>query len=159
MFDKITHATPDKSIFLIRLMVGSVFFFEGLQKYIYPAIRGVGRFEGIGLPAPEFLAYFVGAFEIICGIMIVMGLLTRLAVIPTMIIMLVAIITTKIPVLLGESFWGLALRDVPYYGFLGMFHETRTDLAMLIGSIFLFITGSGGWSLDLLLFAKRDKSA
>ncbi|WP_317166265.1 MULTISPECIES: DoxX family protein [Chryseobacterium] len=123
---------------LIRLMVGMVFLSEGIQKFLFPAIRGAGRFEKIGLPSPEFLGSFVGTFEIVCGILILIGFLTRLASIPLIIIMLVAIATTKSEVLAEKGFWE-------------MMHGSRTDWAMLLGSIFLLIKGAGLWSVDKTL--------
>ena len=112
------------SIFFIRLMVGSVFLSEGLQKFLFPAVRGAGRFLKIGLPAPEFLGYFVSSFEVICGILILLGLFTRYAAVPLIVIMLVAIGSTKIPILINNGFWEMA-------------HAARTDWAMLLGSLFL----------------------
>ena len=137
---------------LVRLMVGAVFLTEGLQKFIYPALRGAGRFEKIGFPNPEFWGYFVGAFEVACGFLILIGLLTRLAALPTAVIMTVAIITTKIPVLLGHGFGPFGVRDAPFYNFWSMAHEMRTDWAMLIGSIVLNVAGGGPWSVDRYLF-------
>lgn len=119
-------------------MVGSVFLSEGIQKFLFPAIRGAGRFENIGLPSPKFLGAFVGAFEIVCGVLILIGLLTRLASILTLIIMLVAIATTKSEVFINDGFWA-------------MMHGSRTDWAMLLGSLFLIIKGSGNWSIDFYL--------
>ncbi len=116
-------------------MVGVVFVSEGIQKFLFPAIRGAGRFEKIGLPSPEFLGSFVGAFEIVCGVLILIGLFTRLASICTLIIMLVAIATTKSEVLVNDGFWV-------------MMHGSRTDWAMLMGSLFLIIKGSGKFSVD-----------
>lgn len=142
MFKKIIQTDASKTTILIRLMVGAVFLSEGIQKFLFPAIRGAGRFEKIGLPSPEFLGSFVGAFEILCGIFILLGLLTRLASIPTLIIMLVAIFTTKSEVLVNQGFWA-------------MLHGSRTDWAMLLGSVFLLIKGGGFWSLDNQLQIKR----
>jgi putative oxidoreductase len=136
------------SVILIRLGVGGVFLSEGIQKFLYPGENGVGRFTKIGIPAPEVMAPFVGVIEIVCGALILIGLLTRLAAIPLIIDMLVAILSTKIPILLGHGFWRFSLRPLPYYGFWGMAHEARTDFAMLLGSIFLLIVGAGAWSLD-----------
>jgi len=135
-------AAPDASaaVILIRLAVGAVFLSEGIQKFLFPAELGVGRFMRIGIPAPEIMAPFDGAFEIVCGVMLLVGLLTRLAAIPMIINMLVAISTTKIPILVKSGFWAMA-------------HEARTDWAMLLGSLFLLIVGSGPWSLDARLFA------
>ncbi|TVR18748.1 MAG: DoxX family protein [Balneolaceae bacterium] len=143
--------TPDKAIILIRLLVGFVFLFEGIQKFLYPALRGAGRFERIGIPFPEFSATLVGGFEIIFGLMVLAGLLTRFSVIPLIVIMLTAIFTTKIPILIGSEMLGFSLRELDYYGFLSMMHESRNDLAMLLGSIFLLIKGGGAWSVDLYL--------
>jgi putative oxidoreductase len=92
------------SVILIRLVVGGVFFSEGIQKFLYPAENGVGRFTKIGIPAHEIMAPFVGVVEIVCGSLILIGLLTRLAAIPLIIDMLVAILSTKIPILLGSGF-------------------------------------------------------
>jgi uncharacterized membrane protein YphA (DoxX/SURF4 family) len=138
-------------VILIRLVVGGVFLSEGIQKFLFPNENGVGRFAKIGIPSPEVMAPFVGLVEIVCGTLILIGLLTRLAAIPLIIDMLVAILSTKIPILLGSGFWGFSLRNLPYYGFWGMAHEARTDFAMLLGSIFLLIVGAGVWSLDARL--------
>ncbi len=126
---------------LIRLMVGSVFLSEGIQKFLYPEIRGVGRFIRIGIPYPEFTGPFVGSFEILCGILILIGLCTRKTSVPLIIIMLVAIVSTKIPILFESGFWQMA-------------HDARTDFAMLLGSFYLFIVGGGAWSVDALLKKK-----
>ena len=135
MFKKITQTDHSKTTILIRLMIGLLFLSEGIQKFLFPAIRGTGRFEKIGLPSPEFLGSFVGSFEIVGGALILLGLFTRLSSIPLIIIMLVAITTTKTEVLANEGFWA-------------MMHGSRTDWAMLLGSIFLLIKGGGFWSVD-----------
>lgn len=116
-------------------MVSVVFISEGLQKIIFPEIRGAGRFRSIGLPEPEFLGYAIGITEVICGLLILSGFLTRLAAIPLMIIMLTAFAATKADIYVNEGFWGFM-------------HQSRTDWAMLLGSIFLFIKGGGKWSVD-----------
>lgn len=136
---------------LIRLMVGAVFLSEGLQKFIYPAARGPGRFEGMGFPNPEFVGYVVGTFETVCGTLVLAGLLTRLATVPLLIIMVVAVVTTKVPTFFGHGFGPFEVRDLSTYGFWSMAHEMRTDWAMLLGSLFLAIAGAGPWSLDAVL--------
>lgn len=140
-------AAPAATI-LIRLMVGGVFLSEGIQKFLEPASRGAGRFAKIGLPAPELLGPFVGATEIACGALVLLGLLTRIAVMPLLTIMLVAIVSTKLPILFGEGFWGLSLKSLSSYGFFSMAHEARTDFSMVLGSLFLWLVGAGPWSLD-----------
>jgi putative oxidoreductase len=131
---------------LIRFIVGSVFLSEGIQKFVYPTALGVGRFAKIGIPAPEVMAPLVGTLEITCGLLVLLGLGTRLASIPLIAIMTVAITTTKIPILSKDGFWSMA-------------HEARTDWSMLLGAVFLFIVGAGPWSLDAWLTrtnAQRD---
>ena len=158
MLQKIVSSAAPSATVLIRLIVGPVFLSEGIQKFLYPDENGIGRFAKIGIPAPELTAPFVGVVEIVCGTLIILGLLTRLAAIPLIINMLVAIVTTKIPILLSTEFWGFSLRNVSYYGFWGMAHEMRTDWAMLLGSIFLLIVGAGTLSIDSMI-ARREPMA
>jgi len=141
MFQKILQTDNSKTTILIRLMVGAVFLSEGIQKFLFPSTLGAGRFAKIGLPSPDFLGSFVGSFEILCGALLLLGLFTRLASIPLIIIMLVAMATTKAEVLAKEGFWE-------------MLHGSRTDWAMLLGSIFLLIKGGGFYSLDNRLSKK-----
>jgi len=155
--NKLLQTNASGAVILIRLVVGGVFLSEGIQKFLYPAENGAGRFARIGIPSPDVMGPFVGVVEIVCGTLIVLGLLTRLAAIPLIINMLVAILSTKIPILLGQGFWGFSLRNLPYYGFWGMAHEARTDFAMLLGSLFLLIVGGGALSLDARL-TRRTKS-
>ncbi len=139
------------SVVLIRIVVGAVFLTEGIQKFLYPEELGVGRFARIGIPAPEVMAPFVGAVEIVCGGLLILGLLTRLAAVPLIINISTAIVSTKLPVLLGRAFCGFALAKLPRYGFLSMMHEARTDFSMLLGLLFLLIVGAGAWSVDARL--------
>jgi len=152
---QLIQTDSDKTTILIRFLVGIVFASEGLQKFLYPGLRGAGRFESIGIPFPEFSGYMVGGFEIICGLLVLAGFLTRYAAIPLIIIMITALFTTKLPILLGTGFWGLSLRTLDHYGLLSMLHESRNDLAMLIGSIFLWFKGGGYWSLDYRRMQKK----
>lgn len=123
------------SVVLVRLMVGWVFLSEGIQKFLYPGALGVGRFAKIGIPAPGFFGPFVGVVEIVCGSLLIVGLLTRLAAIPLLIDILVAIVTTKLPMLAKAGFWS-------------MMHEARTDYCMLLGVLFLLLVGGGRKSID-----------
>ena len=136
------------AVVLIRIAVGLVFLTEGVQKFLYPDELGVGRFIKIGIPAPEVMGPFVGGVEIVCGGLVILGLVTRLAAIPLIINISTAIVSTKIPMLLGYGFWGFTLAKLPRYGFLSMMHEARTDFSMLLGLLFLLVVGAGAWSLD-----------
>lgn len=141
---------------LVRLLVGlAVFVPEGIQKLIFPEILGAGRFEKIGIPFASIMGPFVGVVELICGALLVLGFLTRAAAIPVIVIMIVAIISTKIPILLGHEFGIFNLPKFARYGFWSMMHESRTDFVMLLGSIYLLIVGGGRWSVDALIARKR----
>ena len=131
---------------LIRLMVGAVFFSEGAQKFLFPDALGVGRFTKIGIPAPHFFAPFVGSVEIVCGALLILGLLTRLAAIPLLINISVAILTTKIPMLSKSGLWATL-------------HEARTDYCMLLGLLFLLVAGSGAFSLDNLILRRKGSTS
>ncbi|MHC0441692.1 DoxX family protein [Flavobacterium sp. 3-210] len=144
IFEKIIHTDKSKTTLLIRLMVGTVFLSEGIQKFLFPSLLGAGRFEKIGLPEPEFLGILVGSFEILCGILILIGFTTRLASIPLITIIIIAIASTKYKILVNKGFWE-------------MMHESRTDWSMLLGSTFLLIKGSGRWSADKILTEKWSK--
>jgi uncharacterized membrane protein YphA (DoxX/SURF4 family) len=137
-------------VILIRLMVGLVFLSEGVQKLLFPSL-GPERFAAIGFPAPEVLAYFVACLEIAAGSLVLLGLLTRPAALLLAINISVAILSTKIPLLLGHGYWCFGVQLLPRYGFWTMSHEARTDVAMWMGSVFLLIVGAGAWSVDALI--------
>jgi putative oxidoreductase len=138
---------------LVRLLVGLVVFLpEGIQKLAFADVLGTGRFTKIGIPFPDVMAPFVGTFEIVCGSLIILGLWTRLAAIPLIVIMIVALVSTKLPILLGHDVWMFHLaQDIKRTGFWSMMHEARADLTMLLGCVYLLIVGAGRWSLDARL--------
>jgi putative oxidoreductase len=135
---KLPASNTLRALVLVRLIVGAVFLSEGIQKFLFPAALGAGRFAKIGIPWPAFSAPFVGAFEIGCGVLVLVGFGTRLAAIPLIVDMLVAMATTKLPMLLKSGFWVTA-------------HEARVDWSMLFSAIFLMLVGGGAWSLDAWL--------
>jgi putative oxidoreductase len=141
---RILESTAPSATVLVRVMVGWVFMSEGIQKFLFSAALGVGRFAKIGIPAPQFFGPFVGVVEIVCGASLIVGWLTRLVSIPLLIDIIVAIATTKIPMLSKSGFWA-------------MMHEARTDFCMLLGLIFLVIVGSGTLSVDDRLSHQRDR--
>jgi putative oxidoreductase len=128
-------ARVSQALILVRILVGWVFISEGIQKFLFPAQLGVGRFEKIGIPSSHLMAPFVGSVEIVCGTLLLIGLITRLAAIPLLAVILVAIATTKVPMLAKTGVWS-------------MLHEARADFSMLLGLLFLLITGAGSLSLD-----------
>lgn len=144
---------------LVRFLVGLVVFFpEGIQKLAFPDVLGAGRFATIGIPYSQVIGPFVGVVEIICEALVILGLFTRLAAIPLIIIMIVAIVSTKVPILLGHDFWIFHLPKLPRYGFWSMMHEARADFDMLLGALYLLIEGAGAWSLDAIL-SRRNRHA
>jgi putative oxidoreductase len=148
MFKRLlTPAWNGRSIIFVRIAVGLIFFTQGILKYVDPHM-GVLRFMRIGFPIPDFSAHFVGAFEIICGLLVLVGLFTRLASIPLLAVILTAIATTKIPELFraGQGFWF-------------MVSDARTDFAMTMSLIFLLIAGGGGLSLDLWLVTRDEQGS
>jgi len=149
--ERLLSSSAPAATILIRLTVGAVFLSEGIQKFLDPAALGAGRFARIGIPWPEVTGPMVGGIEILCGTLVLAGLLTRLAAAPLATTMVVAIVSTKLPILLGHGFWGFGLRQLPSYGFWAMAHHGRTDWAMLLGSLFLIWVGAGPWSLDALI--------
>jgi len=132
-----------RSTLIIRLLVGGVFLLEGIKKFLFVEAWGAGRFARIGIPHPHIMGPFVGAVEIICGTLLLVGLSTRLASIPLIITISVAIATTKVPILLKSGFWPMEA-------------EARTDYSMLLGLIFLLIVGAGAWSLDARLCGRHS---
>lgn len=136
---------------LVRLAVGTIFLTEGLQKFIYPAALGAGRFAKIGIPWPGATGPFVGVVEIVAGILVLVGLVTRLAALPLVLDMLVALASTKVPILLGRGYWLFASPSGSRNGVWAMLHEARTDLSMLLGATFLLVVGAGSRSVDAWL--------
>lgn len=144
LLEKMTASRAPAATILVRVAVGSIFLSEGIQKFLFPDALGPGRFAKIGIPAPEMMAPFVGTVEIVCGTLVVLGLLTRLASIPLVGVISTAICTTKIPMLAKSGFWATA-------------HEARTDYAMLLGLVFLLLVGAGPWSVDARLWGRDTK--
>ncbi|MGD0900850.1 MAG: DoxX family protein [Thermoguttaceae bacterium] len=156
---KLIATRAPAAVLLIRLMVGGVFLSEGVQKFVFPGDLGVGRFVKIGIPMPEVMAPFVGVFEVGCGALLILGLLTRLAAIPMVINISVAILSTKVPILLGHGYWRFSPPKANLAGFWSMVHEARTDYCMLLGGIFLLLVGAGTLSIDAILARRRGKPA
>ncbi len=146
MLTRLLSTTAPWPTLLIRLMVGAVFVSEGIQKFLFADQLGAGRFVKIGLPMPELLGPMVGGIEIVAGVAVILGAGTRVAAVLLATIMCVALLSTKLPILLERGFWVAA-------------HESRTDWSMLLGSLFLLIVGAGPWSVDARLSAPAEKGS
>ena len=138
----ILHTENDSKIIFARIITGLVFISEGVQKYLIVSMLGPAYFKDIGFGHPAFWAYFTGAFEISCGLLVLIGFLTRLASIPLLIVLTGAFFTANLPVLLDK-------------GFLTFAHEYRIDFALVLLLIMLVIYGGGKWSVDLRLSQRR----
>ena len=134
-FQKFLAGSGSPANLIIRLMVGGVFFLEGIKKFLFADQWGAGRFARIGIPVPGLMGPFDGSVETVCGLLLLLGLFTRLASLPLIIDISVAIYTTKIPILVKSGFWPMEA-------------EARTDFSMLMGLVFLFIAGAGPLSVD-----------
>ncbi|PYX54995.1 MAG: DoxX family protein [Acidobacteria bacterium] len=133
-----------KAILLIRVLVGWIFLSEGIQKFLFPDSLGEGRFVKIGIPWSQVMAPFVGIVEIVCGTLLLVGFLTRLATVPLLIDIAVALYSTKIVTFAQNEFWGTL-------------HEARTDVSMPLGLIFLLLVGGGSLALDARLASRRHE--
>lgn len=155
MLRSLHQISAPRAAALIRLAVGIVFSSEGIQKFLYANAQGAGRFAKIGIPSPELFGPLVGSVEIVCGLSILVGFLTRLAALPLIAVMLVAIASTKLPILLGHGYWLFAHTFAPKAGVWAFLHESRTDLSMLCAASFLALVGSDALSLDARLWQAR----
>ena len=141
---KLFIKTGNLPLIIPRIVVGLVFLTEGIQKYLFPELLGTGRFIKLGFAHPAFWAYFTGSFEIVCGTLILFGLLTRIASVPLFIIMAVAFVTTKYTLLIEKGFWIFA-------------HEYRTDFVMTMLLLLLLYFGGGSFSLDKKIMGSSKK--
>jgi putative oxidoreductase len=145
-----------KSTLVLRLMAGGVFLWEGILKFVY-VNQGVGRFTKLGIPYPHFTASFIGYLEIVGGLLLLTGLMTRVIAIPFIAEMIVAMFSTKISLYLGTSPLPLP-PSPPQVGLWAVLHEIRSEYAQLLTVIFLLVNGSGRWSLDAVLLRKWRKA-
>jgi putative oxidoreductase len=129
-------------LLLLRILVGWVFLSEGIQKLYFPGTLGVARFAKIGIPHPGLSAPFVGGVEIVCGVLVLLGIYTVWACIPLLAVICTAIATTKIPFFIHHGTWAAL-------------HESRTDFSMLLGLIAILFLCPGPLSLD----GRRRRSA
>ena len=143
---------PTGATLLVRAAVGTVFLTSGLVKFLFEN-QGAGRFAKIGFPYAHALAAFVGTTEIVCGTLVLVGLFVRLAAVPLVIDMMVAIATTKLPLLFGAGPEPVAAP--PKMGFWAFAYQARLDVTMLLACVFLVAAGAGLFSLDSFLARRR----
>jgi putative oxidoreductase len=143
-WNRISESDAPAATVIIRLAVGAVFFLEGVKKLLFVGQWGAGRFARIGIPSPQFMAPLVGSIEVVCGLLLFGGLLARLRSSPLIIVISVAIASTKVPIHLKSGFWPIEA-------------EARTDYAMLLGLLYLLLVGAGSWSVDARLAGTSNR--
>ena len=145
--------TGHSSILIIRLMTGTVFFWEGILKFVY-VNQGVGRFTKLGFPFPETTAHIIATGEIIGGLLLIFGLFTRITAFYFVVQMIVAVLSTKIDLYFGRS--PLPMPPAPpKMGIWAVLHEIRSDYAQILTCLFLFIEGPGRRSLDFIVSTSK----
>ena len=141
---------------VLRGAIGGVFLVSGATKFLFDN-QGAGRFAKIGFPAAGELASFVGGVEIACGALLLVGLFTRLAAVPLVVDMVVALVTTKVPLLFGPGPEPVAAP--PRTGFWAFAYQARLDTTMLLACVYLVAAGAGLWSIDAILARRRSEGA
>lgn len=142
MKNGILSTEPQKTTLLIRFMVGFYFLAGGVLKLSYPELQETGFFQNLGFISAGAMVSVISFLEIVCGLMIMAGFFTRIAVIPLLLTISFTVMIGKFPILFEEGFWLMA-------------HISRIDFAMFLGCVFLFITGSGYWSVDWKMLPKE----
>jgi putative oxidoreductase len=99
----------------------------------------------------------VGVVEVAAGLLLAVGLATRLAAIPLVFNMIVAIGTSKLPLLFGPGPEPVAA--APRVGLWAFVYQSRLDFTMLLGCLFLLVAGAGAWSLDAWRAATERRSS
>lgn len=145
--------TGPSAILILRLMAGSVFFWEGILKFVY-VNQGAGRFTKLGFPFPETTAHIIAVGEIFGGLLLIFGLFTRIVALYFIAQMIVAVLSTKIGLYLGTS--PLPMPPAPpKTGIWAVLHEVRSDYAQILTCLFLLIEGAGRRSVDFIISTSK----
>jgi uncharacterized membrane protein YphA (DoxX/SURF4 family) len=129
----------DLPMILIRAMVGLVFLTEGILKFVRPHELGVEQFGALGIPFPQVLAPLVAVLEIAGGLAVALGIYAGDAALGLLVLAVGALVTTKLPVLLGRPLGPFVPTTLAYYGWGSFLHEARVDLCMLLGTLAVLI--------------------
>ena len=129
VLERVRWAAPT----LIRLTLGTEFILTGWGK-VHHLDKVVAYFQSLGIPHPQLQAPFVAGTELVCGSLILIGLLTRFAVVPLTVSMIVALATAKADQL-------HALSNV----------VTMIEFLYIVLFVALLFEGAGPISLDALL--------
>lgn len=120
----------------MRLVLGIIFLGHGISKLSGGIGNTADWFVSLGLP--EFLAYMIAMLELVCGTMMILGLLTRMSAVAFIVVMIGAILTVKLPAgLLGTT-------GSPGY---------ELDLALMALAAYFIASKEVGIGVDSLLAA------
>ena len=123
---------------LARITVGWLFLQTGWGKLNHLSDI-VSYFKELGIPMPEFQAPLAASAEFVCGALILAGLFTRLACVPLIVTMIVAIVTA---------------RKADYEGIASLFGFVEYLYIVLF--VWLGVAGAGPLSLDRLLAPRLE---
>jgi putative oxidoreductase len=143
-WQRILASDAPAATIVIRLLIGAVFLLEGVKKFLFVGQSGTRRFARIGVPDPQVMSSFVGSIGVLCGLLLLVRLLTRLASIPLIIVIAVAILSAKLPILLKNGLWPMEA-------------QARKDYSMPLRALFLRLVGAGAWSVDAWLAGRPNR--
>lgn len=131
---------PEYGIAILRIVLGTVFAAHGAQKLFQFGLEGLaGGFASMGIPLPTVAAAAVIATELLGGIALIVGALSRLVAVPLAATMLVATLLVHLPA--------------------GFFAPDGVEftLTLMAGSLAILFAGPGALAVDNVLAARRSE--
>lgn len=126
----------DYAPLVLRVVTGVIFAAHGLQKLNDFGVAGVtGMLTGMGFPAPALMAVLLIAAELVGGIMLIVGFLTRWAAKSLVIVSVIALVVVHLP-----------------NGFFMSTGGYEYILMLLAACVSLVLSGGGKWSLDRIIW-------
>jgi putative oxidoreductase len=138
--DGIANSTADLLLLLGRILLGWLFLKAGWDK-----VMNIAGFTGYltNLKVPAILAWPAAISEVVIGAALILGLATRYAALFT-------IVYVAIAILVAHRYW-----EYPAAQQGNQFNHFQKNLAIIGGSLVLFVTGAGRFSLDAMLGKRR----
>lgn len=125
---------------IARLTLGWVFLLSGWGK-LHHLPEVIEFFRSLGIPAPEIQAPFAAGVELVCGGLLLLGLFSRLASVPLVVVMVVAIATAR-----REELTSMGA----LFGFI--------EFLYIVLLLYIAIEGPGALSLDALQARRRRRA-
>ena len=137
------RTSTSAGLLLLRLAVGGIFIAHGAQKLFVIGLPGVQQmFEGMGLPAPAILAPVVALVELVGGLLLMLGLGTRVAGVALAIVSVGALVTAHLPA-----------------GFFAQDGGIEFTLLLAVASLVPALTGAGAFSVDAVIASRRGRTS